>query len=357
MAAIASAQDHINLETYIFDQDELGIRFADLLIARQRAGVRVNIIYDSVGTLGTPAEFFQKMRDAGIRLHEFNPVNPLKRFNPLRVNNRDHRKILVVDGKTAFTGGINITSDYGHSSMFRSGGKKDPATVGWRDTHLQIEGPAVAAIQWLFMDLWTARTDYPLDTDRNYFPPLSAAGDKVVRILGSEPGGAFEIYKAYILAIQQAQKSVHITTPYFVPDEQLIQALTDAARRGVDVKIVFPSVSDAPLVLHAGRSFYTELLTSGVRIFEMQIAILHAKTAVIDGVWSTVGSTNLDMRSFLHNHEINVVVLGAEFGQSMERAFAEDMRHTREVTLEKWRQRPLLDRVKEWSARSFAYWL
>jgi cardiolipin synthase len=356
MAAISGARDHINLETYIFDQDELGIRFSGLLIAKQREGVQVNIIYDSVGTIGTPEAFFQRMRDAGIMLHEFNPVNPLKRFKTWQVNNRDHRKILVVDGKIAFTGGINITGDYDESSMFRSGGRKDPEKVGWRDTHLQIEGPAVAAIQWLFIDTWTEQSNQVL-TQRDYFPPLSAAGNKMVRVLGSEPGGDFEIYKSYILAIQQASKTIHITTPYFVPDQQLVDSLTDAARRGVDVKIVFPSVIDAELVWHAGRSFYTELLQSGVRIFEMQIAILHAKTAVIDGVWSTVGSANLDMRSFLHNHEVNVVVIGADFGKAMENAFAEDMRNTVEIHVRDWEQRSIIARIKEWTARRLAYWL
>lgn len=358
MQAIESARDHINLETYIFDQDELGLKFADLLIRKQSEGVQVHIIYDSVGTIGTPAEFFDRMRNAGIKLLEFNPINPLSAPKGWWLNNRDHRKILVVDGRVAFTGGINITSDYSESSLFRSGRRGAPGhgNSGWRDTHIQIEGPAVAAIQWLFIDVWTERSDTDL-APRNFFPKLERAGDKLVRVLGSEPGGDFEIYKAYVLAIQQAKKSIHITTPYFVPDQQLIQALTDAARRGVDVQIIFPSVSDAPLVLYAGRSFYSELLRAGVRIFEMQVVILHAKTAVIDGVWSTVGSTNLDMRSFLHNHEINVVVLGPDFGREMEIAFEEDRRHTREIVYEAWRRRSLVDRIKEWTARRFGYWL
>lgn len=355
--AIEMAKDHINLETYIFDQDELGLLFADALIAKQRAGVQVNIIYDSVGTIGTPAEFFTRMRDAGIQLVEFNPVNPLKRFGAWRINNRDHRKILVVDGRVAFTGGINITADYSESSLFRSKNRpRDQTEVGWRDTHIRIEGPAVAAIQFLFLDVWTRQTNRELQ-DRNYFPPPVNAGDKLLRVLGSEPGGDFEIYKAYILAIQEAKRSIHISSPYFAPDAQVVRALKEAARRGVDVKIIFPSITDSGLIFHAGRSYYNTLLKSGIKIYELQVAVLHAKTAVIDGVWSTVGSANLDMRSFLHNNEINVVVLGEEFGSAMESAFNEDLRSSEEITVEKWRTRSLIDRIKEWSARRFGYWL
>lgn len=357
LESIATAKDHINLETYIFDQDELGLRFADALIAKQREGVQVNIVYDSVGTIGTPAEFFSRMRDAGIQLVEFNPVNPLKRFGAWRINNRDHRKILVVDGRVAFTGGINITADYSESSLFRSRKRNRNRTdVGWRDTHIRVEGPAVAAVQFLFLDVWTRQTNRELQ-DRNYFPPLAKAGDKLLRVLGSEPGGDFEIYKAYVLAIQEAKRSIHISSPYFAPDVQVVQALIDAAKRGVDVSIIFPSVTDSGLIFHAGRSYYTRLLENGVRIYELQVAVLHAKTAVIDGVWSTVGSANLDMRSFLHNSEINVVVLGNEFGRSMENAFTEDLRNSIEITLPQWRQRSYVDRIKEWSARRFGYWL
>lgn len=355
MAAIEAATDHVNLETYIFDQDELGMAFADLLIAKQRQGVQVNIIYDSVGTIGTPREFFIKLRDAGINLLEFNPVNPFKRFAPWRLNNRDHRKILVVDGRVAFTGGVNITKEYSKSSLFRSRDKSD-TDLGWRDTHIRVEGPAVASFQWLFMETWVSQKNEELD-GRNYFPPLTEAGDQIVRVIASKPGGDYETYKAYVLAIQEAKISIHITTAYFVPDSQLIEALKRAAGRGVDVKIVFPSVSDAGLVFHAGRSFYSELLASGVKIYELQASVLHAKTAVIDRAWSTVGSTNLDIRSFLHNSEVNLIVFGDSFGSVMESAFAEDLRNSLEINREEWENRPQSDRIREWAARRLEYWL
>ncbi|MFA7281456.1 MAG: cardiolipin synthase [Sterolibacterium sp.] len=353
--AINSAKDHINLETYIFDQDELGIRFAELLIARQQAGVQVNVIYDSVGTIGTPQAFFDRMRDAGIHLLAFNPVNPLKLTVPWAPNQRDHRKILVVDGTVAFTGGVNISNAYANSSLFRSKTRRNDK-VGWRDTHVRIEGPAVAALQWAFLENWASQNSPDLP-DSNFFPPLKEAGDKLVRVLASEPGGDYEIYKAYVLALQEAGQTVHITSAYFVPDLQILQAMSEAARRGVDVKIILPSVTDSGLVFHAAQSFFSEMLASGIRIYRLQVAVLHTKTAVIDKLWATVGSANIDTRSFLHNSEINVVVFGAEFGNAMEEAFVEDLRHSDEITPAAWAQRPLTDRLKEWAARRLEYWL
>jgi cardiolipin synthase len=355
MAAIKDAKDHINLETYIFDQDELGTSFSDLLIERQRSGVQVNIIYDSIGTIGTSQEFFDKMRDAGIRLLAFNPINPLQLIGPWEPNNRDHRKILVIDGTVAFAGGVNISSSYANSSLFRSRGKHKP-NVGWRDTHIKIEGPAVAALQWAFLDTWI-RGNSPDLPEKNYFPDLKNVGDKLVRVLLSGPDSEHDIYKAYVLAIQEAKNSIQITCAYFVPEPKILQALKDAVQRGVDVKIILPGVSDSGVVLHATRSYYEEMLESGIRLFQLQIAVLHAKTAVIDQVWSTVGSTNIDTRSFLHNYEVNVVVFDVEFGHAMENAFREDLRYSVEITKETWENRSRSKRLKEWIARKFEYWL
>lgn len=364
MKAIAAARNHINFETYIFDQDELGEQFADLLVQKQREGVVVNVIYDSVGTLGVPQAFFDRMREGGVHLIAFNPVNPAKtRGNGWKLNNRDHRKMLIVDGKVGFTGGINISDTYARSSPFRSGSgrardakAKSEDEVGWRDTHVRIEGPAVQAMQWLFVQAWIEQDADDL-RDANYFLPVPPAGDKVVRVLGSQPEGRYEIYKAMLLAMQEAKKSIHITCAYFVPDDQTLQALVDAARRGVDVQLVLPSVSDSGLVFHAGRAFYQPLLEAGVKIHELKLSVLHAKTVVIDGVWSTVGSTNIDRRSFLHNSEVNVIVMGDVFGLEMEKAFKEDLRNSSEVTLATWNKRPLTLRLKEWLARVWDYWL
>ena len=354
-AAIAAARTSINLETFIFDQDELGSRFADLLISRQRAGVQVNIIYDCVGTLGTPDAFFARMREAGIQLCPFHPVNPLRRLGHWKINHRDHRKILVVDGAIAFTGGANISGTYAHGSLFHR--KSSSGTsLGWRDTHLKIEGPAVAALQWLFVETWFSQRKDGLDP-RAFFPPAGEPGDKTVRVLGSRPGSDFEIYRAYIQAMERATRSIHLTAAYFVPDAQIVQALTDAARRGVQVQLILTSVSDNSVVHQASQSYYQDLLRAGIQVFQMKSSILHAKTAVIDGAWSTVGSTNIDMRSFLFNQEVNVIVLGDGFGREMEDAFTEDLKNSTEVLRQDWERRPKGDRIKEWAARALEHWL
>jgi cardiolipin synthase len=353
--AINGATSHINLETYIFDADAVGTPLANLLIARQQAGVQVHVIVDAVGTLRTPRAFFDRMREAGVEVLVFNPINPLRALGPWEINQRDHRKLLVVDGAVAFAGGVNISSDYSNSSLFRARNKA-PAEVGWRDTHVQIEGPAVAAMQWTFLEHWVSQSAAPL-SDSDFFPAAKPAGKTLVRVLASVPDGNQEIYRAYLLAIQAARHSVHITSAYFLPDRGLVAALLEAAGRGVDVRIMLPSVKENALVFYAGQSLYQELLEGGVRLYQLRQAVLHAKTAVIDGMWSTVGSANLDMRSFLHNHELNVVVYDEAIGQAMEAAFAEDQLAATEMTLQQWQQRPLLDRLKQWLASQWAYWL
>lgn len=359
MATASAAKTSINLETYIFDQDPIGLQFADVLIEKRKQGLTVNVLYDSVGTLATPKEFFDRMKSAGINMLAFNPVNPAARVGKWELNNRDHRKLMVVDGKVAFTGGINISNTYANSSFFRSRrtpDNTDSSKVGWRDTHVKVEGPAVASLQWSFVNNWVHQEAGELP-EADYFPALAPVGDKIMRVLATEPDRPSEIYKAFMLAIQESKSSVHITSAYFVPDRQFVEALSAAAKRGVDVRLVLPGVTDHGLVFHAGRAFYDELLASGVKIHNLKVAILHAKTAVIDGTWSTVGSANIDRRSFLHNYELNVVVVDPAFGRDMESAFSEDLRDSKEITLDEWRQRPWSDRVKEFAARLTEYWI
>ncbi len=359
MAAARNATTSINLETYIFDQDPIGLQFAEVLMEKRRQGLAVNVMYDSVGTFGTPQAFFDRMKEAGINMVAFNPVNPAKAKGDWSINNRDHRKLMVVDGRVAFTGGINISSDYANSSLFRSRkkpGNVDKNKVGWRDTHVKIEGPAVATLQWAFVNNWVRQEAGEL-TARDYFPRLAPAGEKFVRVLATDPGSNSEIYKSLMVAINEAKKSVHITSAYFVPDQQIVDAMIAAAKRGVDVKLVLPGVSDHGLVMYAGQAFYEQLLAGGVKIYQLQVAVLHAKTAVIDEAWSTIGSANIDRRSFIHNYELNVVIIDPAFGREMESAFNEDLRDSKQVTLEQWRDRPWADRVKEWAARLTEYWI
>ncbi|HVK32053.1 MAG TPA: cardiolipin synthase [Burkholderiaceae bacterium] len=355
-AAIQAAQDHINLETYILDDDEVGRRFADALIAKQGQGVQVNLIKDSVGTIGTPPEFFQRMARSGIRVLEFNPINPLAARKAWELNQRDHRKLLIVDGRTAFLGGINISGVYSGGSFKQRQGAR-PGQVAWRDTHLQLRGPVVADLQKLFLATWAAQKGTPL-ASKNYFPPPQNAGRTVVRAMGSSPEEPFsQIYATLLSAIGSAETSVRLTNAYFAPDPQLLAALEAAAQRGVDVTLLLPSQTDSWLVFHAGRRHYARLLRAGVKIFERRDVILHSKTALVDGVWATVGSTNLDWRSFLHNHELDAVVLGADFGRQLQAVFDRDLAVSDQITLEAWQRRGLDLRVKELFSRAWEYWL
>ena len=361
LAAIASARDHIHMETYILDDDEVGQRFARALIDKQREGVQVHLIHDSIGTRATPAAFFVNLTDNGVKVLEFNPVNPLAARRVWELNQRDHRKLLIVDGATAILGGINISSVYSGGSRGRGSGPQMQAqaipALAWRDTDLQLTGPVVAEFQKLFLAAWTAQGGATLANLR-YFPQTSVAGRQVVRAIGSSPEEDYSaIYLTLLFAISNAQHSIKLTNAYFVPDPQLLDALETAARRGVEVTLILPSKTDSWLVFHAGRGSYERLLRAGVKIFERRGVILHSKTALIDGVWSTVGSTNLDWRSFLHNHELNAVVLGVEFGAQLQAMFASDLAASDLVTLDAWQRRPLDLRFKEWLARAWEYWL
>lgn len=378
LSAIDHAKDHINMETFIFEDDEVGKEFAERLMAKQRSGVQVNLIYDSVGSISTPKEFFAMLKESGINVLEFNPINPANVREDWNLNERDHRKLLVVDGKTAFVGGINISSVYssgssgGSSGSFKNKSKKRAAEDGanksdqkkseidgipWRDTHLKVIGPVVAEFQKLFMATWEQQKGDTLAT-KEYFPALTNQGNEVVSAIGSSPNEPYsQIYATLISAINSAETQVYLTNAYFVPDPQLLATLKDAVGRGVAVKLLLPEKTDSDLVYYASRSYYDELLSAGVQIYEHKIAILHAKTALIDGVWSTIGSTNLDWRSFVNNQEINAVMLGQDFGDQMQKMFYDDLADSHHITLEAWRQRSIAARIKERAARLWARFL
>ena len=355
--AIDNARKHINLETYIIEDDAVGSKFSDLLLQKQAQGVQVRLIYDSIGSINTPASFFQRLSDSGIEVVEFNPINLLKARKEwgLGLTHRDHRKILIVDGKSAIIGGINISKVYSSGPLKRKANEKAP--IHWRDTDVQIEGPAVAEFQKLFLATWLKQNG-PLYSKQNYFPALKEAGNALVRVVGSTPGQSNRIpFIVYVSVIAFAEHSIHITNSYFIPDDQIIKALTDAAERGVDVKIILPGISDSQLAFHAQRSYYSNLLKSGVKIYEHSSSLLHAKTAVVDGIWATVGSTNMDYLSLLNNDEVNAVILNHQFAVEMENMFIKDLTNSRQITWEEWKKSPYLPRVKGWIANVFARWL
>jgi cardiolipin synthase A/B len=354
--AIEKARDHVNLEFYIIEDDDTGQRLSELLIRKRAQGVAINVIYDAVGSLDTPREYFERLREAGIKVLEFNPVNPLTAKRGWRLNHRDHRKMVVVDGSVAFTGGINISGVYSTASAAGSVGGKDKEK-GWRDTNVRIRGPVVADMQRLFLETWKKQGGEALES-RNWFPQLKTPGKQPVRVIASSPDDSVPaIFVTFVSALRHAARYAHLTMAYFAPDPQMLEALKDAAARGVDVKLILPSYTDFWGIFHAGRSHYSDLLAAGVEIYERQNALLHAKTAVIDGVWSTIGSSNIDWRSFLHNDELNVVILGSDFGAQMEAAFTRDLNNSKRITLEEWERRPLKFRFMESAARIWEYWL
>ena len=352
---ILNAKDHINLETFIIEDDEIGKKFTDLLLKKQAQGVQVNLIYDSVGSITTPESFFQRLRYGGIQVVEFNPVSPFKVPGRWFMVGQDHRKILIADGKVAIIGGINISKVYSGRFSGRKKVKGEP--LPWRDTDIQIEGPAVTEVQKLFLETWSKQKGTIL-SKQSYFPELKESGKALVRVVGSTPGTDNRItFLAYVAAIMFAENSIHLTNAYFIPDDQILEAFKDAARRGVDVKIILPSTTDSSLALNAARHNYSGLLKAGVKIYERRNALLHAKSAVIDGVWSTVGSTNLDYLSLLSNDEVNAVVLNHEFAIEMERMFALDLEESDQIQCNKWEKRSLWQKAQESLAHLFSRWL
>jgi cardiolipin synthase len=323
---------------------------SDLLLAKRRAGVAVNVIYDSFGSSDTPSAFFERLAAAGATVLAFNPVNPLEARVGYAPNNRDHRKLLVADGTTAIVGGINLSTAYQSTSIGKSGagGKAlEPDAEAWRDTALQIDGPAVADLQRLFFESWTKQKGPPLVQAR-YFPRIAPRGGEVVRILGSAPENAVPSFHVALLsAIAHAEESVWLTNAYFIPTDEAATALRDAARRGIDVRLLLPGRSDSGFSLAAARSHYAAMLAAGVRIYEFGGAVLHAKSAVVDGVWSVIGSSNVDHRSVLYNDEVDAVVVGAATGREMRRLFQESLREAKAIDAEAWAARPLTQRFKE----------
>ena len=354
--AIEGARNHINLEYYTFENvEEGGQHVVDLLVAKQQAGVQVNLIYDAIGSSGTPAAVFDRMRAAGIKLLDFHPLSDVA-----DINDRDHRKILVVDGTTGIVGGVNLSKVYSSNIL-----KFDPDDQGtnntpperWRDTDIEIQGPAVADLERLFLTHWRQQNGGPLN-QAAFFPPQHPYDAQVVHIVGSTPGhDQPHFYVTLLSAMRNAERRIWVTAAYFVPTHAEMRLLRNAARRGVDVRLLLPSRSDSDLALDVGRSHYVALLKAGVKIYELQGEILHSKTATIDGVWSVVGSSNFDGRSVLFNDEVDAVVLGRETAAQLEAAFREDFKQSKQITLKAWEDRPFGERMKEFWSGLWSYWL
>ena len=353
-AAIAGARRRIDMESYEFDPVE-GARFGDLLLAKRAEGVEVNLIFDSFGSLDTPASLIERLRQGGVRVLEYHPVGFFTGL-PLDLNRRDHRKLLVVDNAVAITGGVNINQVYDIRRQKRRGQPVDPTRLAWRDTDVRIEGPVVAQFEQIFEQTWQGQHGPALSPPPP--PPASPRGDALVQAIDGTPSQHRTlIYRTLLMAISLARTSIHLTTGYFAPTPDLDRALEAAARRGVDVEIVVPAHSSSATVVAAGRAHYAALMKAGVKIYERRAVVLHAKTAVIDHLWATVGSANLDWRSVIYNNEINAVILDRAFAQRMEALFSDDVAASRPIDPQTWAHRSLLERLEEESARAVEFLL
>jgi cardiolipin synthase len=285
-----------------------------------------------------------------MQYHPFNPIDAVAGgYSP---NARDHRKILVVDGRLAIVGGVNLSAAYTSAGPGHPLKKDDPQSLPWRDTDLQIEGPAVAPLQHLFLDQWQGQNGPALDT-RTFFPPLTEKGKEAVRIIGSSPDHQQpRFYVTLLSAIRTAQTRVWLNTAYFVPTHQEMEDLIAAAKRGVDVRIVLPDSSDSDLAIHVQHSRYEDLLEAGVTLYETHDEILHSKSAVIDGVWSVIGSSNFDHRSVIFNDEVDAVVVGGDTAKALETLFGKDFAKANRVELAVWKERPFFERLREIFART-----
>jgi len=358
--AIESAREYILVESFIFEEAIEGDRrLSELLGRATERGVKVYVLYDAIGSLTTDADFLGGLEQHQVAMCAFNPLNPLDdRFSGL--NQRDHRKIVVVDGEIAFAGGINFSHAYRIASKqakSRGFSKQKAIDEGWRDTHLSLRGTSVKQLEKLFREMWRT-AECTGDVQPAFVEQARSGGNTLMQIVASTPGDEFnEVYVTMLSVITYAQKSIDITMAYFVPDDTLEQALRDAAKRGVRVRMILPSYSDFSGVFYAGRAHYDELLESGVELYELRSAFLHSKSIVVDGVWSSIGSTNFDWRSFVHNYEISVCVIDEGFAQRMDEMFAADLAESKQITLAAWKDRGFKERFKELMWLPLQYWL
>ena len=336
LAAIRGAQRSITFETYIYWSGDIGREFASALSERARAGVPVHVLLDWVGSAKIDESFLQEMRAAGVDIRKFHEPSW---YNFARLNNRTHRKLLVVDGKTGFTGGVGIAPKW-------TGAGQD--AEHWRDSHFRIEGPVVAQMQAVFMDNWLKVTGLVMHGEA-YFPPLQAVGNSAAQVFSSSPsGGSESMQLMYQLAITASERSIDLSSAYFVPDELTSKALTEALQRGVKIRIILPGeIIDTETVRAASRGSWGPLLKAGAQIYQYQPSMYHCKVMIVDKLLVSVGSTNFDNRSFRLNDEANLNVFDTGFAERQSDIFEDDLRRARQMTYAEWLNRPLKEKLME----------
>ncbi len=343
LAAIRAARHTITLESFIFWSGNVGKQFTDALSERARSGVRVHLLVDWLGSKKMDPAHAQQMEQAGVQITRYHPP---RWYQIARLNHRDHRKILVVDGKVGFTGGLGIADPW----LGNADSKEH-----WRDSHFQIVGPAAQDIESVFMDNWI-KTRGDVLTGAEYFPAVESSGSVPLQVFkSSRDAGGESMRLMYLLAIAAARHTIHIANSYFVPDQLAIDALVAARRRGVQVQIIVPGkgVSDANVTGAASRSRWGPLLDAGIEIYEFQPTMYHVKEVVVDSLWTSVGSTNFDLRSFRLNDEMNVNVYDRTFAVEQIGILERDRARSRRMTLEDWRQRPVTEKLVELFAGLF----
>lgn len=337
LAAISAAQHSVNWEAYIFHPGEIADRILGALEERARGGVKVRMVLDAMGNARTPKTLVSQLQTAGGQVSWYNGA---RWYKLPRFNNRTHRELLVIDGRVGFIGGAGV------ADQWWNGSKGQPA---WRDTMVKLEGDAVAHLQATFAENWLESRGEVL-SDSKYFNTRSAEGEGPVLVINSTPsvGGATRSRILFQVLLASAKRSIHVNTPYFLPDKSMTDELVRAFRRGVDVKIIVPGKkSDLWLTRNSSRLSYGKLLKAGISIYEYQPSMIHAKVLLIDGHWAVVGSTNFDNRSFGLNDEVNLAAHDAELCQRLEQDFESDLQQSEQITYETWRRRPMLERAPE----------
>jgi cardiolipin synthase len=338
---IRRAKSTITFSQYLYEDGSIARELAQAFAERCRAGVKADILLDSHGSGKAPSEIIAMMKEAGCHVEYFRRVEAQGIIFPwklLRYNYRSHRRVLVIDGQIGFTGG------YGISEAWTGNGR---TPEHWRDTNARIEGPAVRFLQAAFAESWLETTGIAIGGD-GYFPRIDPVGNVTGQIVKSSPTGAsFQNYMLFLLSINSAKKSILITNPYFIPDDVMTEALVKAAARGVRVIVLLPGEIDSPLTYTSSRSHYGPLLLGGIQVYEYKASLMHAKTIVVDGVWSTIGSTNFDNRSFALNQEINLTVYDIAIAHRLEQIFHEDLKYSQRITYKQWQSRSLFERAVE----------
>ncbi len=336
LSAIQGAQKSITLETYIYFSGQVGREFSEALAERAQSGVKVHVVMDWLGSRRIDPAYLDSMRKAGVEIIRY---NPLVWYSPLRLNHRNHRKLLIVDGKVGFTGGVGFGDEW-------LGNADSPEH--WRDSHFRLEGPAVGQMQAAFMDNWMKSSARVLDGE-DYFPELYPAGDAFTQVFYSSPkDGAESVRLMYLLSIAAARKNIRLSASYFIPGDLTTEELVDACERGVKVEIIVPGArTDSPLVRYASRGKWGPLLKAGVKIYEYQPTMYHCKSMVIDDVWVSVGSANFDNRSFRLNDEANMNVFSPAFATEQIELFEKDKTCAHLITYKEWKERGLFKKILE----------